>query len=479
MDEADAGAQGTSEDLTMTESNAGGEGGAKRKREPDTPLKGQSTSQDLREKRPKEEHTATEEPNRRAGDASTAANQTPSTARTSAFGAPSSGAATSWDDVAGDDEDEKNITPPNRSNPSTSFTPSKPSAFGFQSNLGFGFSTPGAWKASQAGPSFAQLAASGGKVFDKAHTPPQSGNITPPAEPLFTDPNVKQSQEIRKSLSKMSVNPPTTPARGGTFATTKKLNFATFGGSGPDTFKQMLADTARPTTPTPNPVENTPRPPVTPVPRAEVTTGEEHEKTVHVCRCKLYVLQDNEWKERGVGQLKINLTKDRPRRARLIMRKDTVHTLILNVPLSPAYKLLNEKATSFATTENAKLTTFSLRVCIFMKILLQWKETPPLRPTSFEEGRLHSTNTFASPNGFQFKDADALESFIEKWDDANAVVKGDREDLEAVGNGEGSGGVGAVGKGSVEEEEEGEAEGEGGDDDGGDGEEEEEEEDEL
>ncbi|PKI84335.1 hypothetical protein MVES_001445 [Malassezia vespertilionis] len=71
-------------------------------------------------------------------------------------------------------------------------------------------------------------------------------------------------------------------------------------------------------------------------PTAEQTTGEEGESTVYSSRVKLYALgKDQSWKERGTGNLKINLrtTGDRADAARLVMRSDAVLKLILNVKL--------------------------------------------------------------------------------------------------------------------------------------------------
>ncbi|KAI1628221.1 hypothetical protein EDD37DRAFT_299518 [Exophiala viscosa] len=93
----------------------------------------------------------------------------------------------------------------------------------------------------------------------------------------------------------------------------------------------------------------------------EVETGEEGEETILACRAKLYHFE-KEWKERGVGVFKINIryenkaigdeaSDEKPedeedvesagqadftaveRKARLIMRTDGVHRLVLNTPV--------------------------------------------------------------------------------------------------------------------------------------------------
>lgn len=38
-----------------------------------------------------------------------------------------------------------------------------------------------------------------------------------------------------------------------------------------------------------------------------VPTGEEEEEVMHQVRGKLYVLSENQWKERGTGQLRLNV----------------------------------------------------------------------------------------------------------------------------------------------------------------------------
>lgn len=94
-----------------------------------------------------------------------------------------------------------------------------------------------------------------------------------------------------------------------------------------------------------------------------VETGEEEEDTIFNCRAKLFHFEEKQWKERGVGSLKINVRyepiKTTPagedkngddsrdieagieameRRARVLMRTDGVHRVILN---SPVFKEMN------------------------------------------------------------------------------------------------------------------------------------------
>jgi len=65
-----------------------------------------------------------------------------------------------------------------------------------------------------------------------------------------------------------------------------------------------------------------------------VQTGEEEEKSMYMVRAKLFRLSDqNQWKERGTGTLKLNVRKFDGEGARLVMRKEAVFTVLLNVTL--------------------------------------------------------------------------------------------------------------------------------------------------
>ncbi|KAF9507736.1 hypothetical protein BS47DRAFT_1384988 [Hydnum rufescens UP504] len=66
----------------------------------------------------------------------------------------------------------------------------------------------------------------------------------------------------------------------------------------------------------------------------DIHTGEEHEKTVHQTRAKLYTMDSRDtYKERGTGLLKVNVRKSDGRGGRLVMRADGVFRLILNASL--------------------------------------------------------------------------------------------------------------------------------------------------
>ncbi|XP_067300768.1 E3 ubiquitin/ISG15 ligase TRIM25-like isoform X2 [Pseudorasbora parva] len=86
----------------------------------------------------------------------------------------------------------------------------------------------------------------------------------------------------------------------------------------------------------------------------EIPTGEENEHVVFSHRAKLYLYDKEsvEWKDRGVGELKI-LQNDKARRARLVMRREHVLTLCANHWITPNMKPMPMKGTEKAWTWNA------------------------------------------------------------------------------------------------------------------------------
>ena len=55
----------------------------------------------------------------------------------------------------------------------------------------------------------------------------------------------------------------------------------------------------------------------------EVRTGEEGDTPLYTGRCKLFRFTDGEWKERGVGELRV-LHREDDGRVRVVMRRDQV-----------------------------------------------------------------------------------------------------------------------------------------------------------
>ncbi|KAJ3687612.1 hypothetical protein LUZ61_016776 [Rhynchospora tenuis] len=80
-----------------------------------------------------------------------------------------------------------------------------------------------------------------------------------------------------------------------------------------------------------------------------VETGEENEKAVFTADAILYEYLDGGWKERGKGELKLNLTTTGVDKARLVMRARGNYRLILNANLyaDMALKEMDKKGATF------------------------------------------------------------------------------------------------------------------------------------
>ncbi|XP_026764469.2 E3 SUMO-protein ligase RanBP2 [Galleria mellonella] len=92
--------------------------------------------------------------------------------------------------------------------------------------------------------------------------------------------------------------------------------------------------------------------PIVPLPeKIVVTTGEEDEEKLFGERCKLYRYDDKsrEWKERGVGEMKI-LYHPQKKSYRLLLRREQVHKAVLNMLLFMDLELLPMKNSDRAWT---------------------------------------------------------------------------------------------------------------------------------
>lgn len=84
-------------------------------------------------------------------------------------------------------------------------------------------------------------------------------------------------------------------------------------------------------------IEYDPRPdfkPIIPLPdEIEVRTGEEDEEVMFCHRAKLFRHVDKEWKERGIGDIKI--LKNKEGTSRILMRRDQTHKICANHSITP------------------------------------------------------------------------------------------------------------------------------------------------
>lgn len=91
--------------------------------------------------------------------------------------------------------------------------------------------------------------------------------------------------------------------------------------------------------------------PVIPLPELiETKTGEENEVVKFVHRAKLFRFDDTtrEWKERGIGEMKVLIQKDDPSKARLLMRREQIHKLCCNMVITEDMKFIKMNATNYS-----------------------------------------------------------------------------------------------------------------------------------
>ncbi|XP_047739959.1 E3 SUMO-protein ligase RanBP2 isoform X2 [Hyalella azteca] len=107
--------------------------------------------------------------------------------------------------------------------------------------------------------------------------------------------------------------------------------------------------------------------PVVPLPdKVDVITGEEDEEILYCHRAKLFRKAGPEWKERGLGDIKI-LRHRETGRVRLLMRREQVHKICLNHHLTEAIKLNEKDEKSFYwvaqdySEDPPSLETFAIR----------------------------------------------------------------------------------------------------------------------
>lgn len=70
-----------------------------------------------------------------------------------------------------------------------------------------------------------------------------------------------------------------------------------------------------------------------------VFVGEENETVLFEARAKLFRFVDPEWKERGLGPVRILESKTSPGLCRLLMRREQVHKVCANHAIDPCMTL--------------------------------------------------------------------------------------------------------------------------------------------
>lgn len=111
--------------------------------------------------------------------------------------------------------------------------------------------------------------------------------------------------------------------------------------------------------------------PIIPLPdEVPLTTGEENEKVLFCEHAKLYRFVEKEWRERGVGSVKI-LHNEPTGKVRLLMRRDQVHKICANHFLTSDMTLTqmqkNERAYIWAANDYADENVVLEKLCVRFK----------------------------------------------------------------------------------------------------------------
>jgi len=132
--------------------------------------------------------------------------------------------------------------------------------------------------------------------------------------------------------------------------------------------------------------------PVIPLPaKVKITTGEEDEVSLYCGRAKLYRFAEKEWKERGIGYVK--LLRNTEGKVRLLMRRDQVLKICANHMLRPDIELTampnNNKAWCWVANDFADEEVKLEKLCIRFKTVeeaIAFKE-------AFDQAKLNSIVT--------------------------------------------------------------------------------------
>ncbi|XP_048004497.1 E3 SUMO-protein ligase RanBP2-like [Leguminivora glycinivorella] len=139
--------------------------------------------------------------------------------------------------------------------------------------------------------------------------------------------------------------------------------------------------------------------PIIPLPaEVKVTTGEEDESVIFSARAKLYRFVDNQWKERGLGDMKL-LKHKTTGKVRVLMRREQIHKICANHAITSYMEIKpmkNEtKAYFWVANDYADETLVLEKFCVRFKtadIARQFYET-------FEKARSEATMSESSSAG--------------------------------------------------------------------------------
>ncbi|KAL1140570.1 hypothetical protein AAG570_000500 [Ranatra chinensis] len=157
--------------------------------------------------------------------------------------------------------------------------------------------------------------------------------------------------------------------------------------------------------------------PVIPLPaKVDVKTGEENEQVLFSSRAKLYRFVDKQWKERGIGILKI--LKDISGKCRILMRRDQVHKICANHFITGDMNLqrlpASEKAWVWFANDFADEKVQLEKLCAKFETVEEGK----LFKASFDDVKLSSKDLFLSNSS---ENLDSAQVDSKSKDQASAI----------------------------------------------------------
>ena len=191
--------------------------------------------------------------------------------------------------------------------------------------------------------------------------------------------------------------------------------------------------------------------PIIPLPeKIDVKTGEEDEEIMFSHRAKLYrfVAEDKQWKERGVGDIKL-LKNRRSGKIRVLMRRDQVLKICANHQITAEMKLKpnagSEKSWVWST-----MADFSEQECRAERLAVRFKSEDIAKQfkEKFEECQEMLKNSTLMESRVQPKSTDAKEDLVAKfkptegsWECSICMVNNDSDKVACAACGSVKGGA--------------------------------------